>query len=383
MKKITKLLTIIFILISLINLSSCGEHQHTFDEGRIIQEASCLVEGIKEYKCTKCDETRQETISKLEHIYETTIIKATCKEAGSETKVCKLCNDTKEKVLEKLEHTYVDGKCSNCDAKDPNYVEKKPSEGLVLELNEDKKSYSVTKIGTCKDTNIIIPSMYNDLPVTGIKEFAFVWCDFLENVEINEGVTYIGGAAFGGCRNLKSVQIPSSVTKIEATVFDKCTNLTSINVDTNNQYYKSIDGNLYSKDGTKLIKYAIGKMDTSFVIPNGVTIIGERSFEGCKMLENIEIPNSVTSIAASAFAECISLTAVIIPDSVTNIGEFAFFNCIGLTKIELSKNVTTIGVWAFAGDTKLIIYCEAKEKPSGWYNEWNDEGGKVIWGYKK
>ena len=63
MKKITKLSTIIFILISLINLSSCKEHQHTFDEGRIIQEASCIVEGIKEYKCTKCDETRQETIN--------------------------------------------------------------------------------------------------------------------------------------------------------------------------------------------------------------------------------------------------------------------------------------------------------------------------------
>ena len=506
MKKITKLSTIIFILISLINLSSCGEHQHTFDEGRTIQEATCLAEGIKEYKCTKCDETRQETINKLEHIYETTIIKATCKEAGSEIKVCKLCNDTiemelekidhriiidkavepsctrtgltegshcsecgevteKQETIEKLEHNYVNGKCSDCDTKQPNYVDENASKGLAFELNADAKSYSLIGVGTCTDTNIIVPSVYKGLPVTSIEEFAFVWCFFVESIEIKDSVTYIGGAAFGGCGNLKSVEIPSSVTKIGINLFEKCTSLTSINVDANNRCYKSINGNLYTKDGTKLIQYAIGKSDTSFVVPDSVTSIEHRAFSFCKSLTSIEIPNSVTNIVLSAFedlenltsisvdnnnqhyksidgnlyskdektflkyatgkkdiifvipnsvisiaesafaasksittviipnsvtsiddsafAECISLTTVIIPDSVTSIGPHAFVNCIGLVKIELSKNVTTIGIWAFAGDTKLIIYCEAKEKPSGWHTDWNYRGGKVIWGYKK
>ena len=460
MKKITKLSTIIFILISLINLSSCKEHQHTFDEGRTIQEATCLAEGIKEYKCTKCDETRQETINKLEHIYETTIIKATCKEAGSEIKVCKLCNDTiemelekidhriiidkavepsctrtgltegshcsecgevteKQETIEKLEHNYVNGKCSDCDTKQPNYVDENASKGLAFELNADAKSYSLIGVGTCTDTNIIVPSVYKGLPVTSIEEFAFVWCFFVESIEIKDSVTYIGGAAFGGCENLKSVEIPSSVTKIGINLFEKCKNLTSINVDTNNQYYKSIDGNLYTKDGTKLIQYAIGKLDTSFVVPDSVTSIEHRAFSFCKSLTSIEIPdsvinivlsafadlenltsinvdnnnqhyksidgnlyskdektflkyatgkkdiifvipnsvisiaesafaasksittviipNSVTSIDDSAFAECISLTTVIIPDSVTSIGPHAFVNCIGLVKIELSR----------------------------------------------
>ncbi len=42
------------------------------------------------------------------------------------------------------------------------------SEGLEYELNSDGKGYTVTGIGTCKDTNLIIPSTYNNLPVTSM-----------------------------------------------------------------------------------------------------------------------------------------------------------------------------------------------------------------------
>ena len=55
----------------------------------------------------------------------------------------------------------------------------KASEGLSFELNDSKTGYIVTGIGTCKDTNIIIPSVYKGLPVTSIEEFAFVWCFFV------------------------------------------------------------------------------------------------------------------------------------------------------------------------------------------------------------
>ena len=162
MKKRNIILLIIVFFINIFILTSCKEHQHTFDEGRIIQEASCLAEGIKEYKCTKCDETRQETINKLEHIYDTTIIKATCSKKGSETKVCKLCNDTIEIELEKLDHNYIDGKCSNCDAEDPNYKEEHihtESEWIILEeatcTKEGKKQKMCTSCDEVLSEEII------------------------------------------------------------------------------------------------------------------------------------------------------------------------------------------------------------------------------------
>ena len=40
----------------------------------------------------------------------------------------------------------------------------KDSKGLEFGLNADEKSYSVTGIGICNDTDIVIPSVYNGLP---------------------------------------------------------------------------------------------------------------------------------------------------------------------------------------------------------------------------
>ena len=84
----------------------------------------------------------------------------------------------------------------------------------------------------------------------------------------------------------------------------------SIVVDENNTAYQSINGNLYSKDGTVLITYAIGKTDTSFVIPNSVTTIGYAAFSGCSNLTSVTIPDSVTTIGSRAFYECYNLTDV-------------------------------------------------------------------------
>ena len=127
---------------------------------------------------------------------------------------------------------------------------------------------------------------------------------------IPDSVTKIAYSAFSGCSSLTSVTIPNSVTSIGSEAFRYCSRLTSITVDENNGNYKSIDGNLYSKDGTTLIQYAIGKTETSFTIPDSVTSIGSDAFSGCISLTSITIPNSVTSIESDAFFYCSSLTSI-------------------------------------------------------------------------
>ena len=85
----------------------------------------------------------------------------------------------------------------------------------------------------------------------------------------------------------------------------------------------------------------------NYIIPNGVTNIGDRAFSECKSLTSIKIPNSVKNIGDSAFYGCRSLTSINIPDSVTNIGDKAFWGCSSLTSINIPNSVTNIGDSAF------------------------------------
>ncbi len=212
----------------------------------------------------------------------------------------------------------------------------------------------------------------------------------------------IGYQAFYGCGNLINVTIPSCITNIGYQAFRGCTSLTNITVSGFNNTYKSIDGNLYTKDGKELIQYAIGKTATSFDIPQGVTDIGNYAFYSCDSLINVTIPNSVTEIGYSAFEGCGGLTSITIPHSVTDMGQGAFADCSNLKVVTILNGITTIGDLIFAhcinleyiylpssiltiapfgpanspfhSDGKLTIYCERSTAPFGWNTYWNNNG---------
>ena len=124
------------------------------------------------------------------------------------------------------------------------------------------------------------------------------------------GETSIGDHAFSNCADITDITVESGITSININAFNGCVGLTSINVSSDNTVYMSIDGNLYSKDGKKLIKYAIAKDASSFTVPDGVEIIGNSAFEGCVNLTEIVIPESVNTIEANAFRACSGLKTI-------------------------------------------------------------------------
>jgi len=285
----------------------------------------------------------------------------------------------------------------------------------------------VTSIGNSAFAGAGLVSVTIPKGVTIISENMFSQCHSLTEVEIHDGVIAISTGAFNKCGSLISIFIPDSVTSIGYSVFENCTSLTNISVDENNQNYKSISGNLYNYSCDTLIQYAIGKEDTSFVIPDGVTSIGyafstcknlksitisdsvttmsERAFYSCSGLESITIPDSITTIPASAFyrctslksvelsinltsidnqafASCVNLASITIHDGVTSIGASSFEGCSSLISIFIPDSVEFIGEYAFMGCTSLAIYCEAESQPTGWdWAEWNPDDRPVVWGF--
>jgi len=196
--------------------------------------------------------------------------------------------------------------------------------------------------------SIIMPA---SLEIIGIEAFGF--CRNLTVVALFEGVISIGGGAFTECDNLSSIIIPSSVSEMGPFVFQGCNNLENIIVDPNNTVFKSIDGNLYNKEGTELIHYAVGKHNTSFTIPDNVTSIGDYAFCICANLISVIISDSVINIGRSAFHDCHNLINVELSDSVESIGENAFANCRSLTYISIPASVKRLGSFAFTGCENL------------------------------
>ena len=170
---------------------------------------------------------------------------------------------------------------------------------------------------------------------------------------VPNGVTTIGDYSFYSCWSLSSITLPESVTSIGDFSFFDCWVLTEINVAVENKNYASLEGVLFSKDLTTLIKYPEAKTG-DYTVPNGVVSIGDYAFYRCTLLTCIELPTSVTSIGNYAFSQCYSLTSVILPESLTLIGEGAFESCENLLSITLPTGLTSIGNAVFGWCTNLL-----------------------------
>lgn len=207
--------------------------------------------------------------------------------------------------------------------------------------------------------------------LTYIGAGAFYSCSALAEINIPQSVTYIGRGAFNFCHKLVGVEIPKSVTTIEEGAFGYCNGLESITVDPENPNYCDVDGVLFSKDKTELLKYPAGKTQTSYVIPDGVTLIDYVAFQSANKLAEITFPASVDRIENFVFTGTqwlkdrlaenpmvvvngILINAeqcegdVTVPENVKIIGDWAFYNS-KVTSVILPEYVIRVDESAFYG----------------------------------
>ena len=102
---------------------------------------------------------------------------------------------------------------------------------------------------------------------------------------------------------------------------------------------------VYSTDKKRLI-YCMSN-ETSFTVPEGVTIIGEMAFRGKKQLKNVIIANSVKEIEHDAFYDCDGLDNVFIPAGVKEVKSYAFAECDKLKKITFAGTPSKLSRHAF------------------------------------
>lgn len=203
------------------------------------------------------------------------------------------------------------------------------SAGLAYSLKADNSGYIVSGIGTCTDTEIVIPPVYNGLPVVSLAGSAFKNNTNITSVIIPDSVTGagVGQDVFSGCTSLTSATIGNGVTFMGWGMFNGCRNLTNVTIGSN------------------------------------VTTIGNGAFNSCKSLTNITIPDSVTTIGSAAFYNCTSLKSIVIPDSVKQFGSSVFQECTSLKTIVLfPETPPTLGSTNAIPTTISTIYVPQSAK---------------------
>lgn len=275
---------------------------------------------------------------------------------------------------------------------------------------------------------------HNDTPTIGA-DSSIDFSKVTSHIRFDSGI--VGGGSDRRTNNITTFIVPGGSGDI---YFDFSTDkaLTSVKeyiAPADSENYTCVDGVLYNKDMTELIKYPSGRTNTAFTIPDSVQRVYRSAFYGAIYLQQITIPDSVISLGESAFYEsgirsvtipgnedilnggsifqkceslstvtinngvkyigtelqaevfkdCTKLKTVSIPNSVIRIGRYSFENCFNYSSsysgsITVPSGVTFLGRGVFTGCTYLSLTFNCPT--SGWkYGDGSNSGDSVSSSY--
>ena len=197
----------------------------------------------------------------------------------------------------------------------------------------------------------------------------------LTEINVPNGVVSIVGDTLSGSSATKIILPDTVSSNLSGTVFNGMNKLSTIELSSTSKNLKLVDGNLYSYDGKRFIKYmgtskiftvpegvetlcpgCITKSMTTLNLPSTLKVIDGWSLTGVSGVKLLNIPASVTTIGAGAFEGCSSLTEITIPQSVTSIGYDAFVYCGKLMAINIKGEEGRIsgGPWGAQYGNRVI-----------------------------
>jgi hypothetical protein len=178
-------------------------------------------------------------------------------------------------------------KLTGCTVKPYGYihVQSDNNETHIFVLDECHDGYEiVTAISDSTQMNIV--DSVNGKNITGIKK-----------------------DALKPCTSLNTITLPKYYARHEELSLSSAIALQTINVHPENEYFKSVDGVLYSIDGKELVCYPRNKVSSSFETLSTTNIIREYAFYGNSNLKDVVIGNNIIAIGTNAF-DMTKLTSV-------------------------------------------------------------------------
>lgn len=178
------------------------------------------------------------------------------------------------------------------------------------------------------------------------------YLDTITTFNIPEGVTEFNVSIRSG-KKITTLNIPSSLKSIGAVGLPN--SIQNVNIDSNNQYLKTFENCIYTKDDEGLV-YCYSK-DKDIVLQNNFKIVNTDAFSGASgNVQSITFPESVTTIKSRAFVYCEQLKTLNLGKNVNNIsGDFR-----ANTNLVMTLNIDSENPYYMVDNN--ILYTKNKDK---------------------
>ena len=242
------------------------------------------------------------------------------------------------------------------------------SQYVVVPKNVSAISGSSSKniFGSSSDSTLKYITLHRN--TTTIGSYALYGCKTLTGISHSDGVVALGGYAMAGCVELVKYRFAPYTQSVGNNAFASDTKLGSV-TNFENTKVSQVAKNVFSQCSSLI----------SISLPNTITAIGDRAFEGCSKLTSMDLSKTkTTTIGTSAFASCVNLGTIILPTTLTIIGtsafkddtnlrsvqklektivsiinKNAFLGCKNLSSVKLPQTLSTLGESAFEGCSNL------------------------------
>lgn len=330
--------------------------RHSYGDWVVLNESTCLEKGSRTRFCKKCGEQDKIWSTQLApHAYESEIFPPTKSEDGYTKVTCSVCGDSYEK----------------------DTVPALGSQGLAFtpldDESYDKPYCAITGIGTCTDTDIVIPSYIEGYEVLAIYTEAFKDQVQITSITIPDTVTSFHPRAFQGCTGLTEFTFPARTMWAGKYLFLGCTNLETINFRFSTAV-TYIDP--YMLSGASAFKTAtfdshylnkeICQGNTqveTVIIKENVRVIETGAFFNCENLKNVIFMEGEKWLTVkSAFTLCKNIESITYSSAIGSMNEFNFGNSYSLSYIIISKDIKPFGKNLFQGIPLESVYYMGNEE---------------------
>lgn len=251
------------------------------------------------------------------------------------------------------------------DSEEEYYTKLEDSHGIVYYHGQDGSVYKTFEgnqlwVWSLADYNYdtyVVPKEIDGYPITGFAENAYVGNTTIQTLILTYNIEFYDVSLYYEFSSLRSLYIGEHVDNIMGFAFTLCPNLQQVTVDARNNTYYSENNCILLKKNNALLFVSAGM---TAIPPSAKSISG--GFTALP-ITHLVIPDHIAEIQAHTFQACETLRAVYIPESVQIVGKELFLS------------------YEPQPSTKLIVFCEAQEKPSGWDDNWDDARDIMVhWG---